>query len=291
MDIEFLSKILRELILYNDRVSLPGLGSFIAEVVPSVFSDGGLVIHPPTRRIAFRVSESWNDGILEKRYSKELNVSLAESEKILRAFTDEIRTRLNTRKSYAIPGFGTLRATDQNDYFFVTDKDLFTYIESFGLEPLNIKILQKPGIIEQLEPGPCTGMSEREGASSIDTGEILELDYDGAGASGTDSDTILASGVDMGADADSGIKIAADAENDIAGAGDEPETIAGEVPDAGDQTAVAPKRKISGTLLTILIILGVLLIAAIVLVVFKEEFRPFWEWLLYSEEERNILNM
>ena len=41
MDIDLLSKMVKELILDNDRVVLPGLGSFVAEVVPSTFSDKG----------------------------------------------------------------------------------------------------------------------------------------------------------------------------------------------------------------------------------------------------------
>ena len=46
-------------------VSLPGMGGFIAELAPSVFSDRATVIHPPYRRILFRTSEVWNDGVLE----------------------------------------------------------------------------------------------------------------------------------------------------------------------------------------------------------------------------------
>ena len=44
----------KELILDNDRVALPGLGSFVAEVVPSTFSDKGYTINPPYRRLHFR---------------------------------------------------------------------------------------------------------------------------------------------------------------------------------------------------------------------------------------------
>ena len=48
MDIDLLSKIVKELILDNDEVALPGIGSFIAEIVPSVFSDKGYTINPPS---------------------------------------------------------------------------------------------------------------------------------------------------------------------------------------------------------------------------------------------------
>ena len=54
MDIDLLSKMVKEIILDNDRVVLPGLGSFVAELVPSTFSDKGYTINPPYRRLYFR---------------------------------------------------------------------------------------------------------------------------------------------------------------------------------------------------------------------------------------------
>ena len=332
MEIIFLSKIIRELVLYNDRVSLPRLGSFVAEVMPSVFSDGGLMIHPPTRRISFRVSESWNDGILEKRYAEEQSIPLSESEEKFRVFAEEVSAQLNSKKSYILPEFGVLRATDQNDYFFVPDKEMLTYIESFGLEPLNIKILQKPGVIEQLGQGPCTGMSEREkeGTAAIDTGEILEIEYDGvhesdvvpeaeitAGAvpeksdsekesvdanvtdaenKSVDSDKEIADSdmksTDGAIDSSVSDSVSEDIKEDKLTVTEKKKEVTVDTTPVVVKPTKGPEKKSGSKVLwTILIIAGVLIVALIVLIVFKEEFRPFWEWLLYSEAEREILNM
>ena len=154
MDINLFSKILRELILEHDRVSLPGMGSFIAEMAPSVFSDRALVIHPPFRRILFRTSEIWNDGLLEERYAKERGVSEDIAKHEISEFIKRLKIDLNTNKSYKIPDFGSMRATEQNDYFFVADKELFNYNEGFGLEPINIRILSKRGEVEKLSGKP-----------------------------------------------------------------------------------------------------------------------------------------
>ena len=154
MDINLFSKILRELILEHDRVSLPGMGSFIAEMAPSVFSDRALVIHPPFRRILFRTSEIWNDGLLEERYAKERGVSEEIAKHEISEFIKRLKIDLNTNKTYKIPDFGSMRATEQNDYFFVADKELFNYIEGFGLEPINIRILSKRGEVEKLSGKP-----------------------------------------------------------------------------------------------------------------------------------------
>ena len=53
MDIDLLSKMVRETILDHDAVTLPGIGSFMAEIVPSMFTDKGYTIHPPYRRLFF----------------------------------------------------------------------------------------------------------------------------------------------------------------------------------------------------------------------------------------------
>ena len=53
MDIDLLAKMVRETILDHDAVTLPGIGSFMAEIVPSSFSDKGYTINPPYRRLFF----------------------------------------------------------------------------------------------------------------------------------------------------------------------------------------------------------------------------------------------
>lgn len=154
MELELFSNIIRELILEHDRVSLPGMGSYIAEMAPSVFSDRARVIHPPFRRILFRTSEIWNDGLLEDAYAKERGITKEEASKDIAQLTEKMRLTLNSDKSFPIPGFGTMRATDQNDYFFVADKELFTYLEGFGLEPVNIKVPLRKGRVENLTGKP-----------------------------------------------------------------------------------------------------------------------------------------
>ena len=53
MDIDLLSRMVGELILEHDQVGLPGVGTFVAEMVPATFSDKGYTIHPPYRRLSF----------------------------------------------------------------------------------------------------------------------------------------------------------------------------------------------------------------------------------------------
>ena len=138
MDIDLLSKMVKELILDNDRVALPGFGVFVAEIVPSTFSDKGYTINPPYRRLYFRNRPE--DGMeLIRFYASSNNVELAVADKVIRDFVTELQTVLFSRKTVVFPGLGRLRATKENSVFFVADEELDIYPEGFGLEPISLK--------------------------------------------------------------------------------------------------------------------------------------------------------
>lgn len=139
MDIDLLSKIVKELILDNDEVALPGIGSFIAEIVPSVFSDKGYTINPPYRRLSFRQNGSGDENMVIDFYARCNNIDNPTASRIIREFLEEMRRVLETKKSIVFPGLGKLRATKENYFFFVADEDLDIYPEGFGLEPISLK--------------------------------------------------------------------------------------------------------------------------------------------------------
>lgn len=139
MDIDLLSKMVKELILDNDEVSLPGVGSFVAELVPSSFSDKGYTINPPYKRLSFRKKADASDNVLIDFYAKSNNVDKETASKIVIDFLSEMQKVLELRKSIVFPGLGKLRAIKENIFFFVADEDLDIYPEGFGLEPISLK--------------------------------------------------------------------------------------------------------------------------------------------------------
>ncbi len=142
MDIDLLSKMVKELILDQDRVVLPGLGSFVAEIVPATFSDKGYTINPPYRRLFFRAKPDEGDD-LTSFYASSNKVAPDIAERIIRDFLAELKTILYEKKTVVFPGLGRLRATKENHLFFVADEDLDIYPEGFGLEPVSLKTHQE----------------------------------------------------------------------------------------------------------------------------------------------------
>ena len=146
MNIDILSKMVRDLILDNDKVSLPGLGSFVTESVPASFSNDGYAIRPPYRKVYFRRNVAENE-LLARAYSKASGMSLNSSEAELREFVLEMKAVLDRQKVIIFPGLGKLRATQENNYFFVTDDNIDICPEYNLLEVLPLKVRKGPGTV------------------------------------------------------------------------------------------------------------------------------------------------
>ena len=82
MDIDLFSDIVKNLITQNDEVALPGLGTFVSELMPSTFSDKGYTINPPYRRLSFRQRWNEDDTLLIDFYSQANGTDMEASRKI-----------------------------------------------------------------------------------------------------------------------------------------------------------------------------------------------------------------
>ena len=138
MDTPLLAKMVRELILENDAVTLPGIGTFVAELVGASFSDKGYTINPPYRRLSFTQREG-ADTLLADIYASSNDVPYESALQILTEFLGTLKAELMTKKSVQFPGLGRLRATRENNFFFIADEDLDIYPDGFGLEPISLK--------------------------------------------------------------------------------------------------------------------------------------------------------
>lgn len=138
MDIDLLAKMVKEVIMDHDAVTLPGLGSFVAELVPSSFADKGYTIHPPYRRLYFSPKQG-TDSLLVSLYARSNQISEEDATRILVEFLSEMKEVLKLKKTIVFPSLGRLRATRENHFFFVADEDLDIYPAGFGLGPISLK--------------------------------------------------------------------------------------------------------------------------------------------------------
>lgn len=138
MDIELLSKMIAELVPDHNEVGLPGLGTFVSEFVPASFTDRGYTITPPYKRVTFVPGDATDNSLVEL-YARSNGISGDQARAALSQFLEDTKKVLLDRKTVVFPGLGRLRATRQNNIFFITDEALDIYPEGFGLEPVSLK--------------------------------------------------------------------------------------------------------------------------------------------------------
>ena len=291
MDIDLLSKMVKELILDNDRVALPCLGSFVAEIVPSTFSDRGYTINPPYRRLFFR-SKPDDGELLVRFYAESNNVDLEIAEKIIRDFIIELKSVLHTKKTVVFPGLGRLRATKENNLFFVADEDLDIYPAGFGLEPISLKThVETPQEVAAVVEGLKEIITEPV-EESIDIAlqeEVIPTEW-------TEPEPQPEPEAELEPEPQPEPATKPEAEPEP-----QPEQKAEPVPEperapqpepepeAQSEPALEPKK--SGKVLkTILIVIAVLIILLAVYVVAMRLFPDFLNNLLYTPEELEIIN-
>ena len=184
MNIDLLSQMVYDLILEHDSLSLPGVGCFVAEIVPATFTDRGYTINPPYRKLSFR-SSGPSDTLLVDLYAASNNVSAEVARKVLVEFLAEMKTLLYAKKNVVFPGLGRLRATRENNIFFVADEGLDIFPEGFALEPLSLKARKETpeeisrsvekleGILNGEEPDAQTVSEAEEAAIEVVADETL----------------------------------------------------------------------------------------------------------------------
>ncbi len=186
MDIDLLAKMIRDVVLEKDEVALPGLGVFVAEFVPASFSDKGFTINPPYKRLTFRQEVNAGDDTLIRMYAEANNIGEDAAARIVNDFLSGLKDILMVRKAVVFPELGKLRATRENNFFFIADENLDIYPEGFGLEPVSLKTHQEAvsevaetiaGLRSILEPETASGTdiaSESETPPASET--VLEAD-------------------------------------------------------------------------------------------------------------------
>ncbi len=159
MDVALLARMITELIADHDQVGLPGVGTFVAEVVPATFSDRGYTINPPYRRLSFHPSRT-EDRLLADFYAASNGISKEAAEVYLKQFLQELKTVLKERKTIVLPGLGRLRATVENNFFFVPDADLDIFPDGFTLKPLSLKTITENAEPVEIPIRPIAGQPE-----------------------------------------------------------------------------------------------------------------------------------
>ena len=167
MDIDLLARMVKELIISHDQVGLPGVGTFVAEMVPASFSDKGYTINPPYRRLSFYPGRL-EDSLLIDLYAESNQIAREAAKAYVTQYLAELKSILEERKAIVLPGLGRLRATRENTFFFIADEGLDIFPAGVGLQPVSLKthVLQEEPVVIDVPVPTIAAEPEPEAARS-----------------------------------------------------------------------------------------------------------------------------
>lgn len=139
MDKAFLSGIFRDVVLRDGELILPFMGCIKLEDVPASFSEGGLVVAPPSKKLYFdNYSLSSNDNLLNE-YAARLEVSRMAAKRALYKDVEEIRNGAEANGRYTLEGFGTFCFDKDQGYTIETDPEFMLSRDTFGLSAVDLR--------------------------------------------------------------------------------------------------------------------------------------------------------
>lgn len=156
MDVYLLSGLLKELIIDNERIPLPGMGYFLTEPMPACFSEDGKTIYPPSKKISFKGDEMASRDLLSSYYAGKSGIDSETASTEIDAFLKQLKITLLDRKNIELPGLGNLRCTLDGNPYFIASAEGGIFSQAFGFEPVILKQI-KPSV-----PQPEPAETEKE---------------------------------------------------------------------------------------------------------------------------------
>jgi nucleoid DNA-binding protein len=137
---------IKDQLLFNDSVTLPGLGSFEIRRISSKIS--GKKIMPPGLGIVFNTENSLDDGSLAKSIAGGEEIPVEEAGQRVLELVDEILFALNKGEEFVFKDFGVLYRDEENVFRFEKDPAFRIDYESYGLEAFELDPDEEPSVRE-----------------------------------------------------------------------------------------------------------------------------------------------
>ncbi len=127
---------IKDHLLFNDRVTLPGLGSF--EINRSAARIDGNIIRPPTLYLVFNTESSIDDGSLAKNIATAEDISPDEATQKILEYIDGILFALNKGEDFVFEGLGRLFRDSENVLRFEKDPAYKIEFDTLGLQSFEL---------------------------------------------------------------------------------------------------------------------------------------------------------
>lgn len=149
-----LSSLFRKIVLRDGELILPFMGAIRLEDVPASFSEDGMVVCPPAKKLAFDNYNLSSNDILLNEYALQREISRMAAKKALYKDLEDLRAKVEKEGSYSLEGFGTFLFDKENGYSVDPAPGFEISTETFGLSILDLRDKQEPEPEPIPEPEP-----------------------------------------------------------------------------------------------------------------------------------------
>jgi hypothetical protein len=134
---------IKELLLQNEGLVIPGFGGFVSEYEPASFDVNENKFLPPTKKLLFKSEYSFNDTVFAEYIEKKENSNKDDATKKIDEFVSQLKNDLKKGVPFVITNVGTLTQSIKGEIHFEQDKNFNLLTDSFGLKSINIKPLSE----------------------------------------------------------------------------------------------------------------------------------------------------
>lgn len=131
---DIVTKNLYHLLYLYDYVTIPGLGTFVANYRSAYINPVNQSLYPPSKKIIFNRKLKENDGLLVDFISKQENITYESALNIINSFSNKI---LNSSK-YVIDNIGTFYFDANKNLCFEQNENVNFLLESYASFPIKL---------------------------------------------------------------------------------------------------------------------------------------------------------
>ena len=163
-------KHIKNLLFEYDCVVIPEFGGFIANYVSAEIHPVTHTFLPPSKHIAFNEMLKLNDGLLTSQIASSENISREEALRVIRDFTNLVKTEIGQKEKYIFGEIGTLYLNHEQKLQFEPDTTINYLSGSFGLPKLEFKPIERISIHNKFKTKDRSTMVNDENYNQEDEG-------------------------------------------------------------------------------------------------------------------------
>lgn len=137
-----IAPLIRELLLYHEKVVIPDFGTFAISHRPAEVNRTTGIVQPPSREILFDDKKHADDGRLTELIARKHQLSKEEAAKSISLFVKSTQEQLRITGNTSIEGIGYLGREKSGKYIFKPTKELVGKVNLFELPKLEIPAAQ-----------------------------------------------------------------------------------------------------------------------------------------------------